>query len=99
MALEPNPSKSREQIGLPMRPFLYTLDQIATLIATDVAALRSRFIYFDGRSTGRRPPDRMWARNIAEPGDTPEWRVAEAELLRWLRRKGYRFYERGYGVS
>lgn len=97
--MEGNPRRTREEIGLPIRPFLFTLDQIATLIATSPSVVRSRYTFFEGRTVGKRQADRLLARNIANPGEDPDWRVAEAELIRWLRRKGFRFYERGYGVS
>ncbi len=84
-----------DAVGLPQRPFLYTLDQIATLLAVDEAALRAS-VHFEGRSVGARPVKKMLARNIAPEGRRPDWRVAERELIRWLRTKGFRFYERGW---
>lgn len=87
---------SRKEVGLPPRPFLYTLDQIATLIDVSVVNLKDRYLFFDGRSVGARPKDRMFARNIAAEGETPDWRVMEQELIRWLKAKRFRLYERGW---
>lgn len=82
-------------MGLPPRPFLYTLDQIAGLIQVTETTLAVKYIYFEGRSTGQKLGRHMLARNIALPTEDPEWRVAEMELLRWLRFKGFRIYETG----
>ena len=89
-------SPDAEAIGLPIRPFLYTLDQIGTMLVLTEAQVH-KDVHFEGRAPGARPRDKMVARNIAGPNDPPEWRVAERELLRWLRVKGFRFYERGWG--
>lgn len=82
-------------VGLPPKPFLYSLDQVAMLLDVSLAHLRTNYIYFDGRSIGL-ARDRITARNIAPEGQAPEWRVAEAELVRWFKRKGFRFYDRGW---
>jgi len=81
-------------LGLPIRPFLYTLDQIADLIDKKLRQLRLDDIYFDQVSSGPKPIGKMIARNIASPGDKPDWRVAEQEFKRWLRLKRFRVYDR-----
>lgn len=97
--MEPNPSRSRPLVGLPLRPFLYSIDQIATLLALNETQVK-RHMHFDGKNPGKCPPNKMLTRNInKDEQGFPQWRVAEAELIRWLRTKGYRFYERGYGVN
>lgn len=83
-------------MGLPPRPFLYTIDQLSTVLSISVPALRRTYLFFENRSTGIRPPDRMLARNIAPADEKPEWRVAEGELIRWMRAKGFRYHERGW---
>lgn len=88
--------RERVELGIPPRPFLYTLDQIATLTGYEYAALRRDVVHYDGRSIGFRPRKKMLARNIADDGVKPEWRVAEAELFRWLRICGFRIHERGW---
>ena len=75
------------RMGLPFRPFLYTLDQIADLLAVDSV---KRFVHFDGRSLGVAPPDKLKACNIAPAGERPEWRIEEVELIRWFHRTGFR---------
>lgn len=89
------PSDRSEKVGLPPRVFLYTLDQIAMLVSVKPAYLRTNYIYFYGEDGGMRPKNRMLARNIASEEDRPDWRVAEAELVRWLRHKRFRLYYRG----
>ena len=74
-------------LRLPPRPFLYTQDQVADLLAvTDVSA----YLFYDGRSTGTPPKDKMLARNIAPEGLPPEWRIEEQELIRWFKHTGFR---------
>ena len=35
----------------------------------------------------------IMCRNIAEPDVRPDWRVAENELIRWMKFKGFLFSE------
>lgn len=90
-----NHPPTREKVGLPPRAFLFTLDQIAGMIAITEASLKQAYIYFEGRSTGRRSLDLMIAINIAPENERPVWRVSERELIRWLKKKGFRYYELG----
>jgi hypothetical protein len=77
--------------GLPFRPFLYTLDQIQDLLLiSDLTPI----IFWDGRSTGMHHPYLIKAINIMPNGVKPEWRVEEAELLRWMRHKNFRIFYR-----
>lgn len=89
----PGSKANPERLGLPARPFLYTLDQIGTLLSLEVKDLKLRYLYFEGRSTGVRSMHLIQARNIAHPTSDPDWRVAERELLRWLKLKGFRVYD------
>lgn len=84
-----------ERVGLPARPFLYTTDQIATLLSLDEKTVKAQYLFYEGRSTGKRKLGLMVARNIADPKNHPQWRVSERELIRWLRFKGFRIYETG----
>jgi hypothetical protein len=84
------------QVNLPIKPFLYSLDQIATILDTSEQNVKQNYIHFSGRSINLPTHDQIVARNIAAPGAKPEWRVAERELIRWLRRKGFYWHERGY---
>ena len=83
---------SRESVGLPERPFLYTLDQISAMIEVPVKTLKISYIYHEGRSTGMYSTDLLRANNIAPRDEKPDWRVEERELIRWMRRKGFRAY-------
>lgn len=83
-------------IVLPDRPFLYTVDQIATLISVEEVTVRNAYLHYEGRSTGACPRDKMVARNISPAGLPPEWRVDDRSLRRWMKFKGYRYYERGH---
>lgn len=85
-----------ESVGLPPRPFLYTLDQIAVILNISQADVGRRYIYYEGRSTGIRNLKLLIARNInPDRNDKPDWRVAERELIRWCKVMGFKFYDRG----
>lgn len=84
---------SKYKVDLPVRPFLYTIDQIATLLAVTEQNVKAKYLHYDGRSTGVCPRDRMVARNIAPDGERPDWRVAEKEFRRWLKHKHFRIYD------
>jgi len=85
-----------KDVGLPIREFMYTIDQIAYLLDTSERYLKENLIHYDGRTVGAVGRDRMLAVNIAPEGKTPEWRVAERHLRRWMKFKGWKLYERGY---
>lgn len=98
-----NPAKGArpqnpEAVGLPVRTFLYTLDQIAYMLSLSEDRVRnSGMVHYYGRSTGSKSPDRMMARNIASSQtEPPDWRVAEQELIRWMKRKGFKIYNRSW---
>lgn len=84
------------KVGLPTRPFLYTLDQISVLLDLSINTIQSSYVHFEGRSIGVAARDLIIARNIAPPEKTPDWRIAEQEFLRWLKRKGFKYYDRGF---
>lgn len=77
----------RIRMGLPIRVFLYTDDQIADLLRLPLAKLRKESLWFDGREVGLPPGDKIRAVNIMAAGLTPQWRVAEDEFVRWLKHK------------
>lgn len=76
------------EVQLPARTFLYTLDQIATMLAVPLPTLR-KMVHYDGRTIGKHDPNMLLARQIGPLGQG-DWRVAERELLRWFSRRGYR---------
>jgi len=57
--------------------------------------IKRSYLYYEGRSVGSRRKDLMIARNVAPPDEKPDWRIAEREFVRWMRHKGFRYYERG----
>lgn len=83
---------TRKTVISPIRPFLYTLDQISSMLAIDERELIAVYLFLDGRSTFPKAKHHLTARNIAPPDHEPEWRVIEAELVRWLKVLGYSFY-------
>lgn len=87
---------TKPAIVLPDRPFLFTIDQIASVVSVQESTVREGYLHYEGRSTGACPRDRMLARNIAPAGDKPEWRVDEKDFKRWMRFKGFKWVERGY---
>jgi hypothetical protein len=85
---------AKTEFGLPIRPFFYTLDQLADMFVVSLADLRRKHIYFADVSTGAKPRDRILAHNISPDGERADWRVVEEELKRWLRYMGFRVYDR-----
>lgn len=86
----------RDKIGLPIKPFFYTLDQLSELLQIDEGTLKKLYLFYEGRDVGIPPRTKMPAVNVAQPGEKPMWRVSERHLIGWLRSKGLRFYHRGY---
>jgi hypothetical protein len=86
----------RISVGLPTRPFLYSIDQVAMLLCVSEKYVTHEYGHWTGRSIGIPSSDRIEFRNIAPEGASPEWRCSERELIRFLRHKGYKYYERGF---
>lgn len=87
-------NKQADELFIPPRFFLYTLDQIATVLAMDPKSLRSGgYIFYEGRSTYAKKLGQMSARNIAPDDKPPVWRVLDTEFYRWMRYKGFKYYE------
>lgn len=84
-----------EKFGLPLRVFMYTLDQIATMLQLEMSHFKSSYVHYEERSVGYRRHEQMSARNIAPDGEKPDWRITEQEFVRWLRYKGFKIYNRG----
>lgn len=89
-------SEAARRVGLPPKPFLYTLDQVSFLLDISQEQLKRAYLHYEGRSVGIAGKNKIIARNIAPAGEKPEWRIAEREFVRWLRFKGFRYHERGY---
>jgi len=91
------PTRANDRkLYLPLRPFFWTPDQIAQLLEVTERTVREKYLWYDGREAGIKPKDKFRAVNISPADETPEWRVAEDDLIKWLRFKGIRVYERGY---
>jgi hypothetical protein len=88
-----------EKIGMPVRPFLFTIDQISVMTQMTEDNLKRHYFHYEGRSIGAVRRELMVARNIAPPDAPPEWRIAEREFIRWMRFKGFRYYDRGTIVT
>ena len=90
--VEPAPVQRQKEVELPTRAFLYTLDQVAFILDMNVTTLKSGYIYYSGLSTGLGRKHLIQARDISDPlKSSREWRVAETELVRWMKLKGFRF--------
>lgn len=95
MADHLRPEQRAETYNLPRRPFLYTLDQIATILSIETGSLiKKGYLFFTGRMPGLPKRDEIRVINIALPDKHPDWRVEERELIRWMKRKGFRYVDR-----
>lgn len=84
----------RERMSLPPKFFMYTIDQIATMFEVEPLTVKNNYLHYERRSVGSKPGDKMLARNIAPAGEKPEWRVSEQEVIRYLRKRGFRIYNK-----
>lgn len=92
MTLEYGPRKQKAE--LPTRAFLYTIDQIATMLSLSVTELETYYIFKVSQDYGRQPKEMMVCHNIAPSGIAPDWRISEDELIRWAKAKKISFYAR-----
>lgn len=90
--------QERDKLGLPPRIFMYTPDQLATMLELTEQYVKRTLLFYDVREPGLAPKSKMRAVNIAPEGETPQWRVTEREFIRYLRSRGVKFYERGFGL-
>jgi len=89
------------RLGLPVRPFFYTIDQVAAILDIDIVKI-NQYVAFQGiagsnHTEGRKAASRrrkMMAVTI-QPSviQEPEWRVPESELLSYMEERGLRFVE------
>lgn len=90
------PKVRRKPVELPPRPFLYTIDQIATLLSVEPGTVKKEYLFYRGVSIRNKEKGMMLAVDIAPPdASRKEWRVLESELRRWCSYKGFRVSERG----
>lgn len=88
--------RDAEKLGLPPTPFFYTVDQVAGLLQISEQKIRDKLLFYMGRSTGIPPKSKLVATNMMPEGETPEWRILDKHLVRYLRFKGIRFQSMGY---
>lgn len=91
-----NAPRKGEWVGLPPRLFLYTIDQIAVILSLTVPNVKRMYVWYEGREIGVHPSDKLRLVNIAPDNEKPEWRSSEQELIRWMKEKKFRYYERGW---
>ena len=82
----------RQAVGLPPHPFLYTVDQIADMLQRNKTTIIPN-LHFSGVTPGKCPEGKMLCANLAGSGEGADWRVADSELIRWLRHKGFKVYD------
>jgi hypothetical protein len=89
-----------EIVGLPVRPFLYTIDQISVMTGISENQLLTSHCFFEQRSIGTPDIHLMKARNLNQGTDRPpDWRILDKEFVRWMKAKGFRYYEVGRFTS
>lgn len=88
--------READKVGLPPTPFFYTIEQVATLLQVKVDTVEKRLLFYQGRSVGVPPKTKLVATNLMPEGETPEWRILDKHLIRYLRFKGIRFQSMGY---
>lgn len=93
------PLDNPEGVGLPATPFFYYLDQCAQFLQMPTDQFISSYVWFLGRTTGRKSPRQLRAVNMqADTDQQPDWRISEGELVRWLKLLGFKVYSRGHVV-
>lgn len=80
------------RVELPLREFLYTLDQLALILNITQNTLATQYLYFEGVSTGTRV-GRMSARDISLDPNRRDWRVAESSFRLFCTRRGWTVVE------
>lgn len=89
-------TREQKKLYMPLRPFFWTPDQIAQLLEVNEKTVRDKMLWYSGREPGLKPKDRIKTINLAAYAEEPIWRIPEDELIKWLRFKGIKIYERGY---
>lgn len=77
-----------QEVGLPPFVFLFTVDQIAGMLNVEERTVMLQYLYYAGRSSGRKASHQMDAVNIAPETANPDWRIPAREFLRWCTRRG-----------
>lgn len=77
------------KVGLPDVVFMFTIDQIASMLNVSQDTIMSVYLYYQGRSTGMMARHHMKAINIAAEGQRAEWRVSLESLRTFLKKMGF----------
>lgn len=86
--------KERAVLGLPVRVFYYTVEQVGAIIEMKTEDVMKKVLWFEGREVGHKPASALCAINLARGEQKPEWRIEERELIRWMRWKKIRRFDR-----
>ena len=78
-------------VALPTKAFMYTLEQVASMLEVAPAHFKNRMVFYSGRDRMKPRAEDLVAVNLSKANVAPEWRVGEEELIRWLRIKGIKF--------
>jgi len=90
MSGDTSASHKLEKVGLPALAFMFTIDQIASMLNVSEDTVRLVYLYYQGRTSGLKKKHHMMAINIAPDGENASWRVSLEEYRRWLSRMGFR---------
>lgn len=90
MSDQTNLNQKLTKVGLPGLVFMFTVDQIASMMNVSEDTIRSVYLYFQGRSTGIKRRHMMTAVNVAPENEKPNWRVSLEEYRLWLKRMGFK---------
>lgn len=79
-----------KKVGLPNLIFMFTIDQIASMMNISEDTVSGKYLYYQGRSTGVPKKHHMRAVDIAPVDEKAVWRVSLEEFRKWLTRMGFR---------
>ena len=93
-----DPLEKQIRANLPIREFMYTPDQVASILNVKMATLKLIVSWqgAEGSELMGTASRKMRAHKIvpSELADGPEWRIPESELVLYMKRNGIVAYER-----
>lgn len=90
MSGDTSASHKLEKVGLPALVFMFTIDQIASMLNVSEDTVKLVYLYYQGRTSGLKKRHHMLAINIAAEDQQAVWRISLEEYRRWLSRMGFR---------
>jgi hypothetical protein len=81
--------EERGRIGLPPLLFLFTLEQICSMIQVDMTSLMRNHLWYTGVTPGMPMRRQMRAVNVGEHKE-PIWRVSQRDFVSWAKRQGFK---------